>query len=173
MSLLDLLKPKKKRKKTSTRQKAKQKTKKKQAQKQEVVVEDPLMTISRQLTDIRRDLQEINVVLHSGFSGLREDHHKILDLQLTKEDLESFKKDLENRKLTLEAVKNKIESELGMLEIDQKIIETIEEKPSRAIEIAKKLKLSRQYISERLSLLVSHKVVKQYKKGRRIYYKPA
>ena len=170
MGLFNILKPKKKKKKTSTRQKTKTKTKNQKAKKQEVVVEAPLMTISSQLTDIRRDLQEINVVLHSGFSGLREDHHKILETQINKDDFENFKRYLENRKLTLESVKNKIETELEMLEIDQKIIDALE-KPMRAVEIAKALKLSRQYISERLNFLVSRKIVKQYKKGRKIYYK--
>lgn len=170
MRLFDLLKLRKRRRKTSTRQKTKPKTNKTRARRREVVVEDPLMTISRQLTDIRRDLQEVNVVLHSGFSGLREDHHKILETQLSKDD---FKDYLKSRQFALESVKKRIENELKMLEIDQKIIGTLEEKPKRAIEIAKELKLSRQYISERLSFLVSQKIVKRYKKGRKIYYKNA
>ena len=86
-----------KKKKVSTKKKV---TRKKNVREKAVVVdgiEDPIFTVSRQLTLLQENLTQIDAVMRSGFKGLREDHHKILDEQASKLDLEEFKKNLVRR----------------------------------------------------------------------------
>ncbi|MFO7872142.1 MAG: winged helix-turn-helix domain-containing protein [Candidatus Undinarchaeales archaeon] len=161
----------KKKKKTSTKSKKKSKSKSKKESKQKKQVEDPVMTVSRQLTNIRRDLQDMDSVVRNGFQGLRADHHRILEEQFDKEDLEEFKKWTEKRKLTLKQIKGKVEDELEMIEIDRKVLDLIEKEKKRSAEIAEELEISRQYASERLNELIDQKLVKRVKKGRKVYYK--
>lgn len=161
----------KKKKKTSTKQSKTGKNKSMQSSKQEKKVEEPIMTVSRQLTNLQRDLQDLNELMRSGFQGLRADHHRILEEQVDKNDLENFKEWTEKRKLTLQQIKGRVEDELEMLEIDRKILDLIEKNKHRAVEIADELKISRQYASERLNSLIEQKLVKKVKQGRNIYYR--
>lgn len=132
--------------------------------------EDPIFTVSRQLTNMERDLEQINATLLSGFKGLREDHHKILDEQATKNDFGEFRKYLEEKKTQLEKMREQVDRELEMLDIDKKIVSLVERRKMRAAEVAKELKISRQYAAMRLSELTKYNVVEQARKGREVYY---
>ena len=95
MGLLDTLGFRKKKKKPSARHKTTQKTATKQRKTQKKVpdeTEAPVITMTRQLTHLQRDLGEIEGLMRSGFQGLHEDHHKILEELFTKKNMEAFKK---------------------------------------------------------------------------------
>lgn len=155
---------------TSTEANKKDKNDSKKAQESAESSEKPMMTVSRQLTNIRRDLQDMEEVLRGGFQGLRADHHRILEEQIDKDDLEEFKKWTEKRTLTLKNAKNRIENEIEMLKIDRRIVDLVEGGKKRASEIAKELEISRQYASERLNRLVEVEVVEKKREGRKVYY---
>lgn len=136
----------------------------------ERITEDPLISVGKQLTHIERDVQEIQSTLVSGFRGLREDHHKILEEQATKTEFNDFKKYLDEKKSQLEKMRQEVDRELEMLDVDKDIIERLGKRKMRAAEIANELKISRQYAAMRLSELVKYGVVEQKRKGREIYY---
>ena len=136
----------------------------------ERITEDPLISVGKQLTNIERDVQEIQSTLVSGFRGLREDHHKIIEEQATKTDFDGFKKYLETKKSELEKMREDVDRELEMLDVDRDIVERLGKRKMRAAEIADEMKISRQYAAMRLSELVKYNVVEQKRKGREIYY---
>lgn len=137
----------------------------------EKIAEDPVISFSKQLTNVQRDIEEVQSTLVSGFKGLREDHHKIMDEQATKNDFSEFKKYLEEKKSQLERMREEVDRELEMLDIDKKIASLVERRKMRATEVAKELKISRQYAAMRLSELTKYNVVEQIRKGREIYYR--
>lgn len=175
MGLLDfLLGGRKALKKVSTRQKGVQK-KRKTARKPRSVsmkmIEDPIMTVSRQLTLIQNSLNRTNELLSSGFQGLRDDHHRILESQLSATDFENFKVWLEDQITILDGVKQKIGRKIAILEIDKRILDLLEGKGhQRSAEIAQCLSITRQYAATRLNALQEVGFVKSVKKGRKIFY---
>jgi predicted transcriptional regulator len=76
----------------------------------------------------------------------------------------------ENHKRELETEKTNIETELDILEIDQKILDSLKEKKLRSITVSEELNLSRQYTASRLSHLIDSGFVKRTKRGRSVYY---
>jgi len=128
--------------------------------------EEPLITVSRQLTLIREDISEVNTLLHSGFNGLREDHHRILEEQVS---VDGLKVSLSEKKQELEGVKEKIEEEIELLGIDSQILERLEE-PAQSANLAEELGVTRQYVSSRLGALVRAGFVEKYREGRKVYY---
>lgn len=130
-------------------------------------IEDPLISISRQLTKIQDALEKSHRTMQSGMQSLRDDHHTIIERQVTPDNVaEAF----ENRKHELEQQKENIEDELDILEIDQKILDSLNEKKLRSITISEELNLSRQYTASRLSHLIDSGFVKRTKRGRSVYY---
>ena len=128
--------------------------------------EEPLITVSRELTLIREDIAEVNTLLRSGFGGLREDHHRILAEQVSAEDLKSS---LFAKKEELEREKEEIEEELELLDVDYRIIELLKE-PSQSAALAEKLGVTRQYIASRLKALIDAGFIERKRKGRKVYY---
>ncbi len=161
---------KKKRKTTMQRAIQKPKEKKRAAREEGSGLEDPVISFSKQLTNVQRDVEEIQSTLLSGFRGLREDHHKIMEQQTTKSDFLEFKKYLEEKKAQLERIREETDRELEMLDIDKKIVQLITKRKMRAAEVARELKISRQYAAMRLSELTKYNIVEQKRKGREVYY---
>ena len=170
MGFLDRIFGTKKKAKTAMQRTVKEKKARKKYVAAERITEDPLISVGKQLTHIERDVQEIQSTLVSGFRGLREDHHKIIEEQATKTDFDGFKKYLETKKSELEKMREDVDRELEMLDIDKEIVERLGKRKMRAAEIADELKISRQYAAMRLSELVKYGVVEQKRKGREIYY---
>ena len=137
----------------------------------EKIAEDPVISFSKQLTNVQRDVEEIQATLVSGFKGLREDHHKIMEEHATKADFSEFKTYLEQKKSQLEKMREEVDRELKMLDIDKRIADLVDGRKMRAAEVAKELRISRQYAAMRLSELTKYNVVEQIRKGREVYYK--
>ncbi len=130
-------------------------------------IEDPLISISRQLTKIQDALEKSHTTIQTGMQSLRDDHHTIIERQVTPDNVaEAF----ENHKRELETEKTNIETELDILEIDQKILDSLKEKKLRSITVSEELNLSRQYTASRLSHLIDSGFVKRTKRGRSVYY---
>ncbi len=170
MGIFDRIFGIKKKAKTAMQRPSKEKKARKKYVAAERITEDPLISVGKQLTNIERDVQEVQSTLVSGFRGLREDHHKILDEQATKTQFDDFKKYLDTKKSELEKMRAEVDRELEMLDVDKDIIERLGKRKMRAAEIADELKISRQYAAMRLSELVKYGVVEQKRKGREIYY---
>ena len=58
-------------------------------------------------------------------------------------------------------------------ELDNKILRMLRKGRLRAVEVARKLRISRQHASERLSKLVEHGLVRRVRIGSKIYYEIA
>lgn len=162
----------KKKKKSTTRQK---RVKKPRTIKPRAVtveqIEDPLITVTRQLTQIQQGIAETNNLLHGGFQGLREDHHKILEDQASKQDIEEYKRMLDFKKEELERVKIRIEKKIALLDIDKSILDLISEEKLQSVVVAEKLDIARQYAATRLGILHDLGYVKKMKKGRKVFYR--
>lgn len=143
MKLFGFLKKKQKIKKKRSTSKATKKTQKSTTQVK--VVEDPLITVSRQLTLIQETLNQINVNMSSGFESLREDHHRIVEEQISKKDV--------------------------LLDVDKEILDLLGEGELQSVSVAEKIGLTRQYASKRLTTLKKLGYLTSIKKGRKIYYK--
>ena len=164
MGFLQLLGVKQKKKKKTVK---KMSTVQKSAPKQvkttmQSSVEEPMISFSRQLTLIQGELRTIETLLQSGFGGLRDDHHRIL---------EEYEKGIETRKETLEKAKKGIEEEIELLEIDSKLLNLLKEKNVQSATVAETLGVTRQYAATRLNELVRLGYARKNKKGRKIYYK--
>ncbi|HIJ98667.1 TPA: winged helix-turn-helix transcriptional regulator [archaeon] len=171
MAFWDFLVGKKKARKNAMQRTIEKKKERKKYVSAEKIAEDPVISFSKQLTNVQRDVEEIQSTLLSGFKGLREDHHKIMGEQATKSDFSEFKKYLEEKKTELEKMRQEVDRELEMLDIDKKIVNLVERRKMRAAEVAKELKISRQYAAMRLSELTKYNVVEQMRKGREVYYR--
>ena len=136
----------------------------------EKIAEEPIISFSKQLTNVQRDVEEIQATLVSGFKGLRDDHNKIMEVQATKADFSEFKKYLDEKKSKLEKMREEVDRELEMLDVDKKIANLVDGRKMQAAEVAKELRISRQYAAMRLSELVKYSVVEQIRKGREVYY---
>src|SRR3989344_6104980 len=161
MAFWDFLVGKKKARKNAMQRTIEKKKERKKYVSAEKIAEDPVISFSKQLTNVQRDVEEIQSTLLSGFKGLREDHHKIMGEQATKSDFSEFKKYLEEKKSELEKMRQEVDRELEMLDIDKKIVNLVERRKMRAAEVAKELKISRQYAAMRLSELTKYNVVEQ------------
>ncbi len=170
MGLLDIFFKKKKAPKTAMQHSIVKKKERKKYVSVEKIAEDPIISFSKQMTNVQRDIEEMHSALLSGFRGLREDHHKIMEQQATKTDFADFKKYLEEKKTQIERMREEVDRELEMLDVDKKIINYVGRRKMQAAEIAKEMRISRQYAAMRLSELVKYNVVEQTRKGREIYY---
>jgi len=148
-------------KKVSTRQKAIPKKRKRQRKVLQTGIEDPMLSVSRQLTQMQEEIVRVNTLLSSGFQGLREDHHRIVD------DLAN----LENRKQALQSAKERIEDELELLDVDSKILDLLKSGKKRSVELSGEMGIARQYASQRLNALQASGFVKKVSQGRKVYYK--
>lgn len=137
----------------------------------EKIVENPLITVSRQLTQIQESINSMDTMARSGFQGLRNDHHRILEEQLSKKDFESFRKEIESRRDFLQRIKGEIEQEITLLDIDKKIIELLQEKNMQSAAVAKQLGIARQYASIRLNALLHSGLIESLRDGREIFYR--
>ncbi|MFH1424292.1 MAG: winged helix-turn-helix domain-containing protein [archaeon] len=125
-------------------------------------VEDPMISFSRQLTMIQGEMQNIETIMQSGFTGLREDHHRILEEQ---------EKAMEIKKGRLEQAKQNIENEIEMLEVDSKILNLLKIEKMQSVAISERLGVTRQYAATRLNELDRNGYLKKVKSGRKVYYK--
>ncbi len=170
MAFWDFVLGKKKKAKTAMQRIIEKKKERKKYVAAEKIAEDPIISFSKQMTNVQRDVEEIQSTLLSGFKGLREDHHKIMEEQATKTDFAEFKNYLEEKKAKLEKMREEVDRELELLDVDKKIAKLVERRKIQAAEVAKELRISRQYAAMRLSELVKYNVVEQIRKGREVYY---
>jgi hypothetical protein len=131
-------------------------------------LEDPLISISRQLTQLQFQVGELKPSIESGVESLREDHYRIIEEQAN--SVKDYKEHLSNRLQNLKQATHSAEDEIEKLEIDQKIVEALEGGEKRAVELANQLEASRQYVSDRLKVLLELKQVEKIKRSRKVYY---
>jgi len=131
--------------------------------------EDPLFSISRQLTQVQYELREIKPLIESSTQSLREDHYRILEEQV--KSVEEYKKHLSYKRENLKQAKNRAEKELQRIEVDERILDHLSIAPKRTAEISAELKISRGYAAERVKALLEAGQITRFKKGRNAYYK--
>jgi biotin operon repressor len=130
--------------------------------------EDPLISISRQLTKLQYQVSEIKPSVESGVESLREDHYRILEEQVKGSD--AYKKLISDKKQVLVKEKRKVEQQIESLDVDERILALLEHQSYRSVEIADNLDISRQYVSNRIKHLVNMEQVERVKRGRNVFY---
>jgi len=130
--------------------------------------EDPLISISRQLTKLQYQVSEIKPSVESGVQSLREDHYRILEEQVKSGD--AYKQLISDKKQVLVKEKRKVEQQIESLDVDERILALLEHQSYRSIEIADNLDISRQYVSNRIKHLVNMEQVERVKRGRNVFY---
>lgn len=175
MGFFDFLNPKKggwrgalSRQKLTRKPKTRKKKTEKAVQEQK---EEPLITVSRQLTLIQEGIASLDATIHSGFRGLRDDHHRILEEQLTKKEFDIFREKIESKRDLLQRLKGEIDEEIKVLDIDKKLLELLQKRSMRSVEIAEILKISRQYAATRTNALMHTGFVESVRNGKEIYYR--
>jgi len=131
--------------------------------------EDPLFSISRQLTQVQYELREVKPLIESSTQSLREDHYRILEEQV--KSVEEYKKHLNYKRENLKQAKNRAEKELKHIEVDARILDHLSIAPKRTAEISDELKISRGYAAERVKSLLEAGQIARFKQGRKAYYK--
>ena len=131
--------------------------------------EDPLFSISRQLTQVQYDLREIKPLIESSTQSLREDHYRLLEEQA--KSTEEYKKHLNYKRENLQQAKQKVEKELQHVDVDERILDHLSTAPKRTIELSEELKISRGYTAERVKALLEAGQIERFKQGRKAYYK--
>ena len=139
-----------------------------QVNQSDVVKEDPLITISRQLTQLQYQVAEVKPAIESGVQSLREDHYRILEEQVN--GVDEYKRFIDEKRKELLNTKESAEKELENLEIDSRILDLLGESRKRTIEIADALKITRQYASDRMKKLLELGQIESVKEGRRVFY---
>jgi len=130
--------------------------------------EEPLITISRQLTQVQYGLTELKPLIESSTQSLREDHYRILEEQV--KSVEEYKKYASEKRENLKQAKELAEKELEHLDVDERILNLLENTEKRTVEISEDLKISRQYASNRIRHLLEINQIKKVKRGRKVYY---
>jgi len=127
---------------------------------------------------LKKDKRIVNdmsttVVDMSFTSNLQKDLKKIysalIDLRRAVDENTRLLKKHHNLIASMIAVKPAFEPS----EMDNKIIRMLRRRRMRAVQVARKLKISRQHASERLAKLVSHGLVRRLRIGNKIYYEAA
>ncbi len=131
--------------------------------------EDPLFTISRQLTQVQYELKDIKPLIESSTQSLREDHYRLLEEQA--KTVEEYKKHLNYKKENLKQAKQRVETELKHIDVDSKILDHLSIAPKRTVEISEELKISRGYAAERVKALLEAGQIDRFKQGKKAYYK--
>ncbi len=162
MGFLDSIFGKKKKKKQSAKQKQKQKSKPKQEKQNVTIMNDPLVTLTSEVTAVNYAIKDLKRAMH-------DDHHRILGEfdQLPKHD--DIKDILNSKKDRLEREKSRIEKEIEVTELQKEIIEHLET-PKSAAEVAEKLNKSRTWVSQQMAKLLENGMVDSKKEGKYVKY---
>lgn len=158
MGLLGFLKLKKK-----ADEKEEEKGEKQDQKQVQVIQEDPMVTMTREVMNMRYFMEDMKRAMH-------DDHHRILD-EFTylprREDInEAFKEKIEK----LKAEQLRIAKEIEVTEFQKGILEVLSV-PKSAQDVATELGRSRTWISQQISTLNKAGFLEKEQKGKSIKYR--
>ncbi len=134
-----------------------------QPQKTVVVREEPIITVARELNEIKYMLDDLKNAMH-------DDHHRMLKEfeYLPKRD--EFTRTLDEKLSALNAKKEEVEKEIETTELQKEIINALRDGPLSAAEIADKLQKSRTWVSLQVSQLVTIGLLEHKRDGKHVKY---
>lgn len=132
--------------------------------------EEPAKTVEAGLhpyTELIKMLTEHNMDVLNRLDDITLKLERALERQLDKSDMRDVLEELSKTQAEITGAKKKVE----LIETDQEILKLLRQKEMRAVNIARRLKRDRAYVSRRLSELVDAGCVERFRKGRKVFYR--